>query len=255
MKMTYGKRADIATTLLNKKILRIMETKQTNLAISADVTTSAQLIHLAAALGPEICMFKTHIDIIEDFSLELTHTLRQLAQQYQFVLCEDRKFADIGNTVKHQYAGGQYRIADWADLVTVHTLPGPGILQGIMASRTFKEQGVLLLAEMSSSGHLMDKEYFQQTIAMAENFPDLVSGFISQHGVSPNGTWLSMTPGVQLQSKDDHLGQNYITPHQAIFENASDIIIVGRGILASSDPIATAKIYQQAGWEAYLQRA
>jgi len=42
-----------------------------------------------------------------------------------------RKFADIGNTVKLQYTKGLFQIAQWADLVTVHVLPGEGIVQAL----------------------------------------------------------------------------------------------------------------------------
>ncbi len=42
-----------------------------------------------------------------------------------------RKFADIGHTVVLQYTKGLFRIAEWADLVTVHALPGEGILQAL----------------------------------------------------------------------------------------------------------------------------
>ena len=50
----------------------------------------------------------------------------------------------------------------------------------------------------------------------------------------------------------DSLGQHYISPEQAILENRTDIIIVGRGIYQASDPLLEAKRYREAAWEAYL---
>lgn len=39
---------------------------------------------------------KTHIDIIEDFDQDLIHQLQQRSKEHDFLIFEDRKFADIG---------------------------------------------------------------------------------------------------------------------------------------------------------------
>jgi uridine monophosphate synthetase len=252
-RLSFQDRADKCTAPLGKKLLRLLHNKKTNLALSADVTTSSELIMLADTLGPEICILKTHIDIIEDFTPLLTKTLRALADQHQFLIFEDRKFADIGHTVKHQYAGGMYHIADWADMVNAHCLPGPGIIQGLAEIGLPKNHGLVLLAEMSSAGHLMTERYMQQTLSFAEQFPDFVIGFITQHALSDAPHWINMTPGIQLTSGGDKLGQQYITPEIAINEHHTDIIIVGRGIISATNPLLVAKKYRERGWQAYQQ--
>jgi uridine monophosphate synthetase len=248
---SYKERATHCSSPLAKRLLQLMDDKQTNLALSADVTTTNELLKLADLLGPEICVLKTHIDIIDDFTPMLTKELRKLADKHQFLIFEDRKFADIGNTVKHQYEGGVYRMVEWADIVNAHTLPGPGIIQGLAEAGKKHNRGLLLLAEMSSAGNLLDKAYVQHTLHMAQEHADFVIGFITQHALSSEPHWINMTPGIKLEGGTDKLGQRYITPDIAIRENGSDIIIVGRGIIAASDPLAEARKYREAGWKAY----
>jgi uridine monophosphate synthetase len=252
-RQTYLQRSVLATHPVAKRLLQVMSAKQTNLALSADVVNATQLLELADQLGPEICILKTHIDIIEDFTPALTQQLRRLADHHQFIIFEDRKFADIGHTVQLQYQHGIYHIADWADIVNAHVLPGPAIIEGLAQIGLPKARGLLLLAQMSSQGHLMDAAYIQKTREMAERHRDFVMGFISQSRVSDDPGMIHMTPGVQLAAKQDSLGQRYRTPAHAIVHEGCDVIIVGRGIIQAKHPLEMAREYRAAGWLAYQQ--
>ena len=231
-----------------------METKQTNLAVAADVITKHELLKIADMVGPEICVLKTHIDIVENYDDDLVMELQRLSEKHNFLLFEDRKFADIGNTVKHQYQDGVYHIADWADITNAHTVPGPGIIEGLKEVGLHKGRGLLLLAEMSSKGTLAKGEYTNETLKMAEDNKDFVIGFITMRKLLDDPCFINMTPGVKLAEGNDNLGQQYNTPENVIKNNDSDIIIVGRGIYEANDPIVEAKRYKHAGWRAYLDK-
>ncbi len=252
--LSYGDRAQFARNPLAKKIFLLMHEKKSNLALSADVTSCDTLLTLIKQCGSDICVLKTHVDILDDFTQEFSETLTTLAKQYQFFIFEDRKFADIGNTVKQQYQHGIYHIADWADMINAHSLPGPGIVSALSEIGLPRQKGLLLLAEMSSKNNFITTEYTQKTIQMAEQFPEFVIGFIAQRKLAFSPGWLYLTPGVQFSEKTDALGQQYITPEKALFQNETDIIIVGRGIIHSDDPAASAKQYREAGWRAYAKR-
>lgn len=252
--LSYIERTPYCTNPVASKLLQLMSTKKTNLALSADVTNKKELLQLADKLGPYICVLKTHIDIIEDFDFDLITQLQALANQHHFLLFEDRKFADIGNTVKLQYEKGIYHIADWATIVTVHAIPGPGILQGLEIVGLPRHNAALLLIEMSTEGNLAKGEYSTSALQMAKQHRNFVMGFITQHPLLEDPGFINFTPGVQLNANSDALGQHYLTPRQAIIDSKSDVIIVGRGIYTASNPIEAATEYQQAGWAAYQER-
>jgi uridine monophosphate synthetase len=77
-------------------------------------------------LKDNIVMVKLHCDIIEDFNSQFVDDLVTLCRANNIFIIEDRKFGDIGNTFKHQFTGGIYKIIDWADLITFHGIVGEG---------------------------------------------------------------------------------------------------------------------------------
>jgi uridine monophosphate synthetase len=366
---TYRARASLPSVgPLASYLLSLIAVKQTNLCLSADVETSAELLQLAEEVGDSICLLKTHCDIVTDWSDRTAQALREIAARKWFLIFEDRKFADIGETVQKQYTSGHHRIALWAEITNAHVLPGPAIVTALekaaeatiakyntsvnteisatrqtngaddndhdddMANPEFtiespiemegeerrlsirapdRKQSVvsvttsismrtesisprpepndngedvfnldtatelvrlgpppflrslLLLAEMSSEGHLMTPDYQKKTVEIARSHREFVMGFIAQRSLNtePEDNFITMTPGCQLpppgqegKKLGDALGQQYNTPHKLIYDQGCDIIIVGRGIVRAQDRKSEAERYRKAAWKAYEER-
>ncbi|XP_078343465.1 uridine 5'-monophosphate synthase-like [Oculina patagonica] len=253
-KLSFEARAEIATNPLTKRLFQIMHKKRSNLAVSADFTTCAEVLSLAEKVGPHVCIVKTHVDILEDFTPEFAKSLQQLAEKHNFVIFEDRKFADIGNTVKNQYSKGVYHIAEWAHLVNAHVVPGDGVVKGLKEIGASLGRACLLIGEMSSAGTLATGEYSKAAVEMAKNHKDFVIGFISLSCLTDDPQFIHMTPGVQLNAGGDKLGQQYLTPTEVIVNRGSDVIIVGRGVYQADDPVKAALQYKEEAFAAYMQR-
>ena len=117
-------------------------------------------------------------------------------------------------------------------------------------------RSLLLLAEMSSKDNFLTPQYTEACVKHARSNRAFVMGFIAQQSLNAENddNFITMTPGVQLSAGGDALGQQYNTPRKVIGEAGSDIMIVGRGVLASSDRRRAALEYRKQGWKAYEDR-
>jgi uridine monophosphate synthetase len=242
-RLTYQQKIENATNSYSKKILEICIEKKSNLIASADVLTTKELLDFAEKVGPNIVALKTHIDIITDFDFEETILpLKELAKKHNFLLMEDRKFADIGNTQELQFSNGIYKISSWADLVTSQVIGGETSLD------CFLNVGVVAILGMSSKGTLTNSDYRDEALKIALSHTNVIGG-VSQNRI-PNELLL-FTPGVNLEKTGDNKGQQYNTP-EFVFKNLNtDFMIVGRGIYKSGDAEKAALNYKISGWNAY----
>jgi len=250
----FGNNYNPMAEKLNKLILE----KETNLILSADILKKEEFLNLVSITGPYICIVKTHIDMIEDFDTDLIEQLVNLSKKHNFMIMEDRKFADIGNTVKHQYENGIYKIVEWADFITVHSIMGEGTIKAIKdvlyKNSLESERGIFLLESVSSEGNLINNDYSNNTIEIAEGHIDVVSGFISQERKSLNSNFFYAMPGVNIVDNGDKFGQQYNSPENAILNCGADMIIVGRGIYMAENVEESLKMYRERGWDSYMYK-
>ncbi|XP_050293883.1 uridine 5'-monophosphate synthase [Anthonomus grandis grandis] len=255
LKLSFESRSKQAKNPIASKLFQIMATKKTNLCLAVDVTDSAILLNLAEQVGPYICALKTHIDILEDFHENLIAPLKEIAERHDFVLFEDRKFADIGNTVQQQYSKGIYKIGTWASLVTAHSLMGKGVLDALKGAPGLPERGIFLLAETSASNSLITEQYTKATLKLASEYPDLIAGIVCQNPLFLDQPGLiQLTPGVKIEEKKDSLGQQYNSPEAVVVGQGADVAVVGRGIIEAKDPVVAAKMYRDLLWQAVSKR-
>ena len=73
--MPLADRIALTNNACGKKIMQTMLDKKSRLAVSADVTDAESLLRLTEQVAEHICILKTHIDIIHDFSPELINEL------------------------------------------------------------------------------------------------------------------------------------------------------------------------------------
>ncbi|RFU24927.1 hypothetical protein B7463_g11411, partial [Scytalidium lignicola] len=144
-KTPFSDRANTVVHPLSAYLLRLMTIKKSNLCLSADVSTANTLLHLADTIGPSIVVLKTHYDLISNWDYNPTTgtgaKLAKLARKHGFLIFEDRKFGDIGNTVQQQYTEGTARIIEWSHITNVNMVPGKAVVDAMAsAAKRWRER-------------------------------------------------------------------------------------------------------------------
>lgn len=154
-----------------------------------------------------------------------------------------------------QYEAGVYRISSWADLITVHTLPGPALVRTLASVGQPLGRGCLLLAELSCKPNLITSTYTEESVKMAHEFPEFVAGFICSGRLQDNDAVVWITPGVALECSGDGMGQQYRTVESVVVDGQSDVIVVGRAIYGDRNNWKKLALeFQNSGWNSYQKR-
>ncbi|KAJ1370912.1 hypothetical protein KIN20_032737 [Parelaphostrongylus tenuis] len=249
-RLPLHERAKEAVSPLNKKIFSLMLKKNSNLCLAVDYTEADKIIQLVEKAGPFVIAIKVHADAIVDFSKDFTTRLVRLAKDNEFLIFEDRKFGDTGNTNLLQLKGVLH-VAEWADLVTVYATQGfesiGSAFRQVVLDPAYRLSGILLIAQLSTKGSLTSLPGYTQAVTeMGEANQDVVCGFICQARVSSQPYMLHWTPGVNLDATSDNAGQQWRHLDEAIIRQQNDIVIVGRGVTSSTSPIQELTRYREA---------
>lgn len=204
---------------IKSTIINLINLKKTNLILSLDFESKSDIKYYISMYGEQILGIKLHSDIIDNFDDEFIDYLLDCSNLYNFIIIEDRKLCDIGKIANKQIK----QITKYANLITCHGISGENMLKDIKKSCIYNNCGILLIAEMSCDKNLIDNNYTQNVINLANTYSDIVIGFISQKHLQDN--FLHFTPGVSLVQDN-----NYNTPQNLIVNNNTDILIVGSAL-------------------------
>ena len=86
----------------NSNLKNIVLSKKTNVILSLDVSCEISFFTILTLCAPYICGVKIHSDIYSFSSDNFYKRLTILSEKDNFIIIEDRKLADIGNTNKLQ---------------------------------------------------------------------------------------------------------------------------------------------------------
>ena len=226
--------------LLVQNILNIIKSKETNIVLSLDIDDYVKALNILKLVGDYICGVKLHLDIMDSSIIDIfMKELLEIKRKKNFFVIEDRKYADIPFISKKQFNKNIDPYKNVIDMITVHGVCGPKLIEEMDKL----DIGLLLVHSMSVQDNIINEEYSNKVANMI-GYKNVV-GFISQQKV--NNEYLTFTPGINLLTTNDGLGQSYKTCEKS----PGDIFIVGRGIYESDNIVETTVLYKNKCFEKF----
>ena len=122
-------------------LLNIIQQKETILVLSLDVSNKTDFFRILKECAPYICALKLHFELYPFLKGKTHKKLIHYSKKYNFIIIEDRKFADIGNT---QYLQAREFMKKGISYFTSHLFTGKEALCA------FPEQAkIFLISDMS----------------------------------------------------------------------------------------------------------
>lgn len=208
----------------NKKYVlrKLIQQKKSNICYAADLDSLEEVCKVAEIIGDYICILKLHCDIYNDFSMDKIEKLKKIAKKYNFLIWEDRKFADIGKIMNRQLKDGVYNISKWADIVSIHSISGYESLKYVIENNNID---FFVISELSAYKNLIDEKYTSDTLKIIKSF-DNVSGVVCQNDLQTDA--LKIIPGVSWSRRDLVIdGQSYRGLDEKKY---ADILVFGNTI-------------------------
>ncbi|KRZ83282.1 Uridine 5'-monophosphate synthase [Trichinella sp. T8] len=234
-----------------RKLWEIALSKHSNLCFACDLCSPREILRLVEAVAVNICSLKLHADLIAIKEMpDFFSRLKRLAQSKKFMLINDGNYCDDSDVVVELMLNSATKPASWADFVTVQCLNGSSVFEAIKRVNSDYSVACLPVVEMSTSGNFFTEEYKKRALSLAQQYRQIVAGFICQKRPINDPSFLYISPGVHYKRRLDD--QNWRTPDKAVRFNRDDIVVVGRGITKEKYSRVWAYTYQQISWDAFI---
>lgn len=223
----------------NDNLYKLALKKKSNIIVSCDLTQTQDILHMIGIVGRSIIGIKLHSDIIDNFSIDFVDNILKLKKEYEFIIIEDMKLADITSISILKLTKGIYKFSKWVDCVTIHGIVG-------MQTNIENIPKLIMVTELSSSGSLINEEYIEKCLEIKN-----INAYVCQDKtikiMKNKYDSITLSPGINLDISCDNYDQVYTNCKKGMFW------IVGRGIYMSNDIVNTIERYRETGWKYLME--